>query len=174
MYKLGMKTEVMGSELTNLKSIIPAIYGRPSSMPHIWETNAKVVCGFDQGLGEKMFVVESLQDMQELYDKYAAGYAVNISWYIATIAPKAGSPKLGPDYGIAGNVINQLAKELPLEVKQALAKYSMGNPGAATVLAQQAQSLFFTTVKQVEDLVGWPLSEHTEKRASELWDRFKK
>jgi len=40
-----------------------------------------VVCGYDQGLGERMIVCENLQDMQELYDAYARGGALNIHWY---------------------------------------------------------------------------------------------
>lgn len=78
---------------------------------------------------------------------------------------------LGPDEGIAGSVINQYAPDAPAEVKEALAAYAKGNPGAARVLSERANS--FTSAKQVEELVGWPLSEHTLERTGDIWDRFR-
>jgi hypothetical protein len=78
---------------------------------------------------------------------------------------------LGSDEGIVSNVINDYAGNAPEEVKKALAAYAMGNPGVALVLAKRAKD--FTTAKQVEDLVGWPLSQHSLERTGDIWDRFK-
>lgn len=79
--------------------------------------------------------------------------------------------ELGPDEGIAGHVINQFAPNAPEEVKQALAAYAMGNPGAARVLSERANN--FTSAGQVEQLVGWSLNEHSLERTGDIWDRFK-
>lgn len=76
MVELGKKSEIFGADL--LKSLW--LSGRPTSMPSI-SGNEKVICGYDQGLGERIIVCENLQDMQELYDAYARGGALNISWY---------------------------------------------------------------------------------------------
>lgn len=54
--------------------------GRPATMPVVPE-GSSLICGYDQGLGERMFVCESLEDMQTLYDAYAAGGALSINWY---------------------------------------------------------------------------------------------
>lgn len=78
---------------------------------------------------------------------------------------------LGPDKGIAGSVINNYAPNAPEEVKKALADYAMGNPGAARVLAERSAN--FTTASEVENLVGWPLSQHTIERTGDIWDKFK-
>jgi hypothetical protein len=77
-YELGKKDEIFGAEL--LRSI-QGIHGRPTQMPFL-RGDDKVICGYNQGLGERMIVCESLEDMQELFDKYAQGYALQISWYI--------------------------------------------------------------------------------------------
>ncbi|MCG2685785.1 hypothetical protein L6258_00250 [Candidatus Parcubacteria bacterium] len=79
--------------------------------------------------------------------------------------------ELGPDESIARAVINQHAPNAPDEVKKAIADYAKGNPGAARVLAERATT--FTSASQVEELVGWPLSEHSFERPGEIWDRFK-
>ena len=76
MYELGKKSEIFGTDL--LKPL--NLYGRPTSMPTL-VGNEMVICGYDQGLGERMIVCENMQDMQELYDGYARGGALNIHWY---------------------------------------------------------------------------------------------
>jgi hypothetical protein len=50
-------------------------------MPSL-QSEDKVICGYDQGLGERLFVIDSLEDMQKLQDNYARGGAINIYWYI--------------------------------------------------------------------------------------------
>ncbi len=76
MFELGKKSEISGADL--LKPL--SIFGRPTKMPTL-VGNERVICGYDQGLGERMFVCGNLQDMQELYDSYARGGALNIHWY---------------------------------------------------------------------------------------------
>lgn len=44
-------------------------------------TGHSVICGYDQGLGERMIVCETLEDMKTLYEKFAQGYAIKINWY---------------------------------------------------------------------------------------------
>jgi hypothetical protein len=79
MYELGKKDEIFGAEL--LRPL--RVYGRPDSMP-ILVGDDMVICGFDQGLGERMIVCETLEDMQSLWDQYAQGYALNIYWYLGS------------------------------------------------------------------------------------------
>ncbi len=67
-------------------------------------------------------------------------------------------------------IINNFIPNAPMEVKQAIAAYATGNLGVAHRLAERANG--FTTAKQVEVLVGWPLSDHTPERTSEIWDLF--
>lgn len=76
MIELGKKTEIFGADL--LKRL--SLYGRPTTMPRV-PTGHNVICGYDQGLGERMIVCESLEDMQQLYDAYARGGALQINWY---------------------------------------------------------------------------------------------
>jgi len=79
MIELGKKDEIFGAELLQLLQL----YGRPSSLPHL-SGEEKVICGYDQGLGERIIVCESLEDMQKLYDAYATGGALRIHWYKAS------------------------------------------------------------------------------------------
>ena len=78
MLELGKKSDVFGVELLQALEI----YSRPTSMP-IVPSGHEVVCGYDQGLGERMIVCETLEEMQELYDAYARGGALRIYWYSA-------------------------------------------------------------------------------------------
>jgi hypothetical protein len=77
MIELGKRDEIFGAEL--LKPL-QEIYGRPTSMPRVPEGHL-VICGYDQGLGERIFVCESVEDMLTLFDNYASGGALRISWY---------------------------------------------------------------------------------------------
>lgn len=76
MIELGKKKDVFGSDL--LRPI--HLYDRPRVMPTV-HGEEKVICGYDQGLGERLFVCDDLGDMQTLYDSYAKGGAVQIHWY---------------------------------------------------------------------------------------------
>jgi hypothetical protein len=74
--ELGKKDEIFGAD--KLKPI--DIQGRPMHMPAT-QPNEAVICGYDQGLGERMFICENLEQMQYLYDNYARGGALGIYWY---------------------------------------------------------------------------------------------
>ena len=79
MIELGEKSHIIGVELLRpIKNIV----GRPQAMPLIENSGDKVICGYDQGLGERIIVCESLEDMWELYDSYAQGCALQIHWYL--------------------------------------------------------------------------------------------
>ncbi len=79
MRELGKKDEIFGAEL--LRPV--RIDQRPTSMPAL-KDDEKVICGYDQGLGERMIVCDSIADMQELFDAYSQGGALRIFWYIAS------------------------------------------------------------------------------------------
>ncbi len=78
MLELGKKDEIFGAEL--LKPL--PLYGQPTSMPRL-QQGEKVICGYDQGLGERMIVCDNLEEMQTLYGHYAQGGALRIHWYTA-------------------------------------------------------------------------------------------
>lgn len=75
--ELGKKDEIFGAELLQP---LQGIYDRPTRMPHLPEGH-RVICGYNQGLGERIFVCNTLEGMQELYDAYDSGGALSIRWY---------------------------------------------------------------------------------------------
>ena len=78
MINLGKKDQVFGAD-----QLIPLkIEGRPTQLPTTPE-ESKVLCEFNQGLGERIIVCNTLEEMQELYDAYATGGALRIKWYHA-------------------------------------------------------------------------------------------
>lgn len=86
MIELGMKNKIFGAELLIPIQLyqISSDYcsGRPDKMPDLDEKKQeKVIAGYDQGLGERIIVCETLEEMQQLHDKYAAGWALNLNWY---------------------------------------------------------------------------------------------
>ncbi|MCX6744460.1 MAG: hypothetical protein NTX82_02970 [Candidatus Parcubacteria bacterium] len=58
MQELGKKEDLFGKE--NLRSI--TIFGRPNRMPPL-SPSEKVICGYNQGLGERMIVCDNLDEM---------------------------------------------------------------------------------------------------------------
>ena len=83
MIELGKKNEISGAELLQPLTLgfsDKDLSGRPTRMPSV-PSGHSVVCGYDQGLGERIIVCESLEDMQQLYDAYAQGGALRICWY---------------------------------------------------------------------------------------------
>lgn len=76
MQELGKKDEIFGAD----KLVKLNIIERPNKMPKLKE-NESLICGYDQGLGERMIVCSNLEEMQELYDAYALGSAIFINWY---------------------------------------------------------------------------------------------
>lgn len=79
--------------------------------------------------------------------------------------------ELGPDKSVAQHIIDHFLPKGSVEVKKTIADYAMGNPGAARVLAERAKD--FKTAKDVENLVGWQLDDHTLERTGDIWDRLK-
>ena len=84
MFELGMKDVVPGVDNPkNFMSLGPNQFARrPEAMP-LLDKHWSLVCGFDQGLGERLLVCATLEDAQELYDAYYNGSALRISWYRA-------------------------------------------------------------------------------------------
>lgn len=76
MKELGKRNDIFGIDF----AIDTSISGRPKNFPNI-SKGSSVVCGYDQGLGERMIVCNNLEDMQTLYDSYARGSAIRICWY---------------------------------------------------------------------------------------------
>lgn len=83
MFELGKKDKCFGTEF--LKPLNgqfgQPIYERPITFPILGKKES-VICGYDQGCGERLIVCEDLADMQQLYDGYAQGWALRIKWYI--------------------------------------------------------------------------------------------
>lgn len=80
MIELGKKDTLFG--IDQLESYYGFRSQRPAQMPP-FDNDKKLICGYDQGLGERMIVCEDIEDAQELYDAYARGGAVDIHWYVA-------------------------------------------------------------------------------------------
>jgi hypothetical protein len=80
MILLGNKRQMV--DMAHLSTI--QISGCPVAMPKV-PKGYEVVCGLDDGAGERLFVCESLGDVQTLYSEYAEGRAVSIAWYRKSI-----------------------------------------------------------------------------------------
>ena len=74
--ELGKREDLPSLELEPLKSS----YWRPNNMPSTISWN-KVICWYDQWLWERMFICNTIEAMQKLYDNYAQGWALRINWY---------------------------------------------------------------------------------------------
>ena len=92
MIELGKKSEIFGAD--QLQRI--TISGRPTLMPSAsWQQdhatgrtvpqlpseNHRVICGLKRGLHVYLFVCQSVEDMQRLWDAHDAGNASTIDWY---------------------------------------------------------------------------------------------
>ncbi len=86
MILLGKKGQIIGVEHWP----VIRIYKRPTKLPAI-PKGCEIIGGLDQGDGERMFICESLHDMQALYHEYAIGSAVSILWYQKPIPPSLAS-----------------------------------------------------------------------------------
>lgn len=64
---------------------------RPEQLP-VLQAGHQLFCGYDQGLGERLFLIEALADAQRLYDAYANGGALTIKWYEAPVLFVEGDP----------------------------------------------------------------------------------
>jgi hypothetical protein len=86
MIELGKKNECFGVDdpglfqpLTTGERLRMGV-SRPVALPNLPE-GWDLICGYDQGLGERLLVCESLEDAQRLYDAYARGGALGLTWY---------------------------------------------------------------------------------------------
>ena len=174
MYEVGMKKDkdVVGTEIKNL-ALLSNIWQRPTSVPDVPQGKV-VICGFDQGLGEKMLVCESLEDMQYAYDQYAKGWALSIHWYHGEVKPPVKVIEIPGDYTNTAELVDAIYPNAPQEVRAEIVAYARGNFGAGRALAELAVGSNWTTAEQVHEWVGWPLSEYSPERAAEIWDRFAK
>ena len=76
MIELGLKSQISGvNDWATFR-----ICRRPKNMPKAPEGHT-IVCGFDQGDGERMFICETLEHVRTLYDEHAMGHAIHIAWY---------------------------------------------------------------------------------------------
>ena len=178
MINLGRIDEGAANRVDDLRDLNPAelrsiAYGgqRPEKMPHL-SPGQSILCRFDQAAYVSLIVCETLDDMQSLYERYAAGQAVNITWSFGTVKPAADTISLAPSNSVVEAQIDAYGGNLSNEVQEAIRAYSMGEPGAAEALLAQQES--FATAQDVKAFVGWPLSEHSQERAGEIWDRHKR
>lgn len=63
--------------------------------------------------------------------------------------------------------------ELTEEVLKAIIGYALNSDGIKMVLTREVKARGLTTAEEITNLIGWPLNEHTEEKASAIWDRFK-
>jgi hypothetical protein len=56
-------------------------YGRPTRMPFVPD-GQRVICGYNEGEGERVYICETLEDMQELYDYCVKNKISQINWYL--------------------------------------------------------------------------------------------
>jgi hypothetical protein len=78
MIELGKRSECIGEDSLVLLEIV----GRPCELPR-HPAGHKVICSYDDGSDERLFVCESLKDMQQMYDGFARSGARGIKWYWA-------------------------------------------------------------------------------------------
>jgi len=76
--ELGKKEDVFGIVRLSLVQCNPD--RAPDKTPEIPEGHS-VICGYNQGLGERLIVCETLEDMKQIWGMYAKGFAVAIAWY---------------------------------------------------------------------------------------------
>ena len=81
MYKLGKKSKCFGVDKLRLLT-----RGKLDSMPVLQKDESLVlVCELKMGFYEDLWIVESKEDIQKLWDSYAAGYALDIKWYLGKV-----------------------------------------------------------------------------------------
>lgn len=88
MIQLGRKNELTaaGLQLTHVgmwEISDPPDWRRPVRMPPSLGENERLLCSYDQwGMGfEILILCENVEDMQQLWDKYARGAAMGVDWF---------------------------------------------------------------------------------------------
>ena len=79
MYNLGKKSECIGVDKLRLLK-----RGKLDSMP-VMKKNVSLICELKMGFYEELWVVKDNEDIQFLWDSYAAGYAQDITWYLGKV-----------------------------------------------------------------------------------------
>jgi hypothetical protein len=77
MMELGMKHEIFGAD--KLRPFQGIRISNPV-MP-VLPPNTTLLCGFDQGLGERLLTIASLEDIRRVIEAYEAGFALRLHWY---------------------------------------------------------------------------------------------
>ena len=76
MYKLGKKSKCFGVDKLRFLT-----RGKLDSMP-VMKKEESLVCELKMGFYEELWVVKDKEDIHRLWDSYAAGYALDIKWYL--------------------------------------------------------------------------------------------
>lgn len=90
--KVGFTADNPGREnlvdLTVPRGPLPAVMyrsQRPTALPHLTEGH-RLLCGYDRGFGEELYLVETLEDVQQMWDwADVGGVIVSPVWYSAPI-----------------------------------------------------------------------------------------
>ncbi|PWU23567.1 hypothetical protein C5B42_02530 [Candidatus Cerribacteria bacterium 'Amazon FNV 2010 28 9'] len=78
MIELGKTDQVQGAKLEKLHLGAPLESFR--RMPEVPDDKC-IVCGYNRGLGEQLYICQSFDDMMTLYQGYKQGFALSIQWY---------------------------------------------------------------------------------------------
>lgn len=174
-----------------LVKITDQMPGEPLDMPFLhWDES--FICALGMGDRTDLYVVRTLEEAQELWYYSQIGSSIRtitIDWYLCPTSLVAVLPvtdgrfsnlaefqsilyvRNTPMQTVITMVTDKHGVRLPAVLVNAIEDYALGNFGVASKLTHLA--LTFTTVEQLEKLVGWPLSEHSASRVSEIWDRFR-
>jgi hypothetical protein len=189
---IGNQTEVNIDAMVHTRELNTE---EPYRMP-LMDLDESLVCVLDMGLQQECFLVENLADAKAVWRDSITRGALGIEWYLRQTRPlgRVTSKPYDPQASVAElrqalksimdpsatddplrRAIMDIAKDnnvsLTLVVIKAIEGYALGNLGIANRLTHR--SLTFT-VKEVEELVGWPLSQHNAARVSDIWDRFRR
>ncbi len=143
--------------------------GRPIRMLFLSD-ESQLVAGVEWNDQVTLYACSSLDDMQYVWDKAVELGVNHVTWYVKRQVVDRTILRVNPIEPVIKRIINICAPQIPEEVQQAIVAYARGFAGTAQVLAQQAKR--YSTATQVEELVGWPLHEHTQQRVLEIWRRF--
>lgn len=75
MIKLGKKSECFGVEKLRYLD-----RGKINKMPTLNDGEA-LICELDFHIYQDLYVAENMEDVKQLWDFYAAGWALGIKWY---------------------------------------------------------------------------------------------
>ncbi len=173
MHELGKRNDASGNtRLTRLplqRGNHLDSQGRPIRMLCLSD-ESQLVAGVDWNDQVTLYACSSLDDMQYVWDKALELGVNHVTWYVKRQEVDSTVLQVNPIEPVIRKIVNLCAPRATEEVQQAIMAYALGFAGTARVLAQQAKT--YSTATQVEELVGWPLHEHTQHRVLEIWRRF--